>query len=54
MKNQYGEKAVVYYCPGCRKRITRWVPRAYAFYESECATAGRVVRMRKLKNQSAG
>ena len=46
------DKAVIYYCAGCRKRVTRMLPRRLAFYKSFCSTAGKVIRMRKLRSQS--
>jgi LPS O-antigen subunit length determinant protein (WzzB/FepE family) len=46
-------KTVAYYCPGCRKKIARQVPKAFQRYESFCATAGRPILMRKLKHQKA-
>lgn len=46
------DKTVVYYCAGCRKRVTRMLPRRLAFYKSFCSTAGKVIRMRKLRSQS--
>ena len=45
-------KAVLYYCPGCRGRIIREVPRATQYLASHCGSAGRHVRMRKLKKQT--
>lgn len=44
-------KEVVYYCPGCRQRIVRHLPRSQARYESYCATAGRLISMRRIKDQ---
>ena len=46
-------KHVVYYCPGCRKKIIREVPKAWQRYESFCATAGRPILMRRIKDQKA-
>jgi hypothetical protein len=42
-------KAVEYYCFGCRKRVIRFVGRANPYYKSFCNKAGRVIRMRKVK-----
>lgn len=42
---------VTYYCPGCRKRIDRMASRRSPFRLSYCLTAGKTVRMRKLKAQ---
>ena len=46
-------KHVVYYCPGCRQKIIRQVPKAWQRYESFCATAGRPILMRRIKDQKA-
>ena len=46
-------KTVAYYCPGCRQKIARQVPKAFQRYESYCANAGRLILMRKIKNQKA-
>ena len=44
-------KTVIYYCGGCRQRIPRERLRSSEFYVSFCTTAGRPVRMRRLKDQ---
>lgn len=46
-------KAVVYYCPGCKQRITRWMLVSRLRYKSNCATVGREVTMRRIKDQAA-
>lgn len=40
---------VRYYCPGCRKTMTRTVVRAWKFYPSYCETTQRVERLRKSR-----
>lgn len=45
------EKPVKYYCYGCRQKITRMVKRANPTHKSHCATAGRVITMKKVKHQ---
>jgi ribosomal protein L44E len=43
-------KFVRYYCPGCRKTVTREVPRANKYLKSYCSTGAKVYRMRKVKS----
>ena len=43
-------KFVRYYCSGCRKTVTREVPRANKYFKSYCSTGAKVRRMRKVKS----
>jgi hypothetical protein len=43
-------KPVRYYCPGCRKTVTREVPRANKYLRSYCSTRAKECRMRKVKS----
>lgn len=40
-------KKVVYFCPGCQRRVTREVPRATAKHKSFCQKVGRTVMLQK-------
>ena len=50
MKNR---KRVVFYCSGCKQRVTREVNHpGQRHYLSWCATAGKSINMRRSKDQS--
>ncbi|MDR5729468.1 MAG: hypothetical protein RB191_18800, partial [Terriglobia bacterium] len=49
MKINEGKIQVEYYCPACRKRITRLVARRERVRESMCGVTGRDVQMKLLK-----
>lgn len=43
------EKIVVYYCPGCKKEVTRRLMVAYNPYESLCEHTGNSVKMTRQR-----
>lgn len=45
------ERPALYYCPGCRQTIYRDVMKRTKYRMSECAKAGRKIRMRLLKRR---
>lgn len=41
------EKIVIYYCPGCKKEVTRRLAVAYDPYESLCEKTGQTIKMKR-------
>jgi hypothetical protein len=43
------KKRVVYWCPGCKHEIHRWMDVASLKLESFCSGKGKMVKMRRLR-----